>query len=256
MRSEGEFIRAIDCRFPYDDSAAAAALIDEACAISANAAYMVVEELARRPRSARASDSTCLTLLDQVDARFSHPMKDIVLSVARRMVRHEVVPFEECRLIMQEIAAYPGQFHALAVVSCSCEEAGMDAADDLYERICAEWMRSNKAAPASAPGDARGSMPEALARPHGAREVSRTPVVLGVAFVGALISCVALILVWRCFRLGDWGDEHMGEMAAIFGGSTLFGAAAGGFAGYRVAGRRTTASRRVGRAAGGAPLRG
>lgn len=144
MRSEEEFVGAIDCAFPYGNRASALALIEEACSISSNAAFMVVHELARRPGSSRASDSTCLALLDRVDARFSHPVKDLVLEVARRMVRREPVPFEECRAIMQEIAVHPGQFNALAVVYFSCEAAGMEAVDAIYENILAEWERPNR----------------------------------------------------------------------------------------------------------------
>jgi hypothetical protein len=67
MRTEDEFIAAIDCRFPYDDVALAQSLIDEACSISGNAAFMVAHELARPPMSCAAADSRRLELLDYLD---------------------------------------------------------------------------------------------------------------------------------------------------------------------------------------------
>jgi len=49
MRSEREFILAIDCRFPFHDRDAALRAIDEGCAISSNAACVVIDEIVRPP---------------------------------------------------------------------------------------------------------------------------------------------------------------------------------------------------------------
>ncbi|MEO8754096.1 MAG: cation transporter dimerization domain-containing protein [Casimicrobiaceae bacterium] len=46
LRTEDQFIAAIDCCFPYADDLLAGSLIDEACALSANAAFMVAHEMA------------------------------------------------------------------------------------------------------------------------------------------------------------------------------------------------------------------
>ncbi|MBL8755507.1 MAG: hypothetical protein JNK15_19560 [Planctomycetes bacterium] len=64
--------------------------------------------------------------------------------------------------------------------------------------------------------------------------MTKTPVVLSAAFLGAFASFVALIVVWRSFELGDWGDDHMGEMGAIFVGCIGFGALVGGAVGHRL----------------------
>ena len=141
MREEAEFIEAIDCRFPYGDASLAASLIDEACAISSNAAFMVAHELSRRPQSSSAADAVCLTLLDRLDERLIPPLKDSVLAVARRMVRRDSVRFDECKVLMDRIAAYPGEFNALAIVYFSCEDA--EAVDHIYDAIVETWRRSN-----------------------------------------------------------------------------------------------------------------
>lgn len=143
MREEAEFIEAIDCRFPYGDPALAAWLIDEACANSSNAAFMVAHELSRRPRSSSAADAVCLTLLDRLCERRIHPLKDSVLAVARRMVRRDPVRFDECRVLMDRIAAYPGEFNALAIVYFSCEDAEAEAVDHICDAIVEGWRRSN-----------------------------------------------------------------------------------------------------------------
>jgi hypothetical protein len=143
MRTEAQFIEAIDCRFPYADERHALELIDEGCAISANAAYMVVHELARRPHGNKLADSTCLKLLDLVDARFTHPVKDLVLGVARRMVQRERVPLEECAAIMRDVGRHRDQYNALAVVYFACEDDQMETVERLHDDIIAAWRRSN-----------------------------------------------------------------------------------------------------------------
>lgn len=140
MRSEADFISAIDCCFPYEDTARATELIEEACSISADAAFMVVHELARRPCSSKVVDSVCLALLEQLDHRFSHPLKDMVLNVARRMVRRQSLPFEEFTKCMHQVACHRGQYNALAVIYFACnDDYCLAAADELHEAILARW---------------------------------------------------------------------------------------------------------------------
>ena len=155
MRNEADFIEAIDCRFPYGDAALAESLIDEACSISGNAAFMVAHELARRPESSSASDAVCMALLDRLDERLTHPLKDSVLAVARRMVRREPVRFDECKALLSRIAAYPGEFNALAIVCFSCEDA--EAVDHICDAIVEGWRRSDQAQQRQAPRGAGGS---------------------------------------------------------------------------------------------------
>lgn len=139
-RTEEEFLQAIDCRFPYGDTGAAHSLIDEACAISSNAAFMVAHELARPPLSAHVDSATRRMLLDRLGERMTHPLKGPVLDVARRMVRGDSLTAADCCELMARVAAYPGEFNALAVVYCACAPDSTGA-DPSYERIVAEWRR-------------------------------------------------------------------------------------------------------------------
>lgn len=142
MRSEEEFIRAIDCCFPYNDADRATALVDEACEISPNAVFMVVHELARVPRGQNVDDATRFTLLDRLEARFDHPLKLPVFQVARRMMRDEYLSTDDCLELMRTIAVYRHQSNALLIVYFSCEESGMDAANDLCDEIDEQWRRT------------------------------------------------------------------------------------------------------------------
>lgn len=143
MRTEEEFIDAVDCRFPYRQEAQAHRLIAEACAISSNAAFMVVHELARRPQGSPADDSTCLALLERLSDRFEHPLRDAVIGVARRMITGDQLQVQECVELMRAVARHRDQFNALAVVYFSCEDAGMETGDQLRDEIVGVWRRSN-----------------------------------------------------------------------------------------------------------------
>jgi hypothetical protein len=140
MRTLEDFTAAIDCRSPYNDHAAAAALIDEACTISTEAVFMVVHELARLPRSVQTTAANRLALLDRLAAKLEHPLKVAVFDVARRMIRGEELRTAGCPALMRRIEAYPGEgWTALNVVYSACEEAGFDAVDVEYQRILAAF---------------------------------------------------------------------------------------------------------------------
>lgn len=145
MRSEEEFLGAIDGAFPYGDRARAHALIEEACSISSNAAFMVAHELARLPKDVVVEDQWRLGLLERLRERLEHPLKAPILDVAARMVRGDALAFGECRALMGRIADFPGEFNALAVVCCACEDDDAEAADGIYDDVVAGWRRSDMA---------------------------------------------------------------------------------------------------------------
>ena len=142
VRPIAEFLAAIDCRFPYGDRALAHALIDEACAISSDAAFMVAHELARRPASSNATDAVCLDLLSRLHSKLVHPLKPPVLGIARRMVRGESVPFEELCGVMRAIEAHRGEFNALVLVTFACEDGCIEAVKAIHDEVVDGWTRS------------------------------------------------------------------------------------------------------------------
>jgi len=137
-RSEAAFIREIDCRFPYDDEARASRLIEEAGGISANAAFMVVAEVVTPGRSAKVSVDRRLALLDEIERAFDHPLREMVLDVARRVVRGEGFGQAEVVGFLRRVEGHPGQYDALRVVS-SCPVDDFDEIDRIHEEIRARW---------------------------------------------------------------------------------------------------------------------
>jgi hypothetical protein len=135
---EIEFIESIDACFPYDDTRSARVLIEQACAVSANAAFMVAHELARVPGSKRVSPDTLRELLVHLDAHLKHPLKDIVFRVVRTMIRGGRVSDAEVLALMDNIRAYPGQHNALSIVYFAAENGG-DTVDSAFESITRAW---------------------------------------------------------------------------------------------------------------------
>ena len=140
MRTESEFISAIDCCFPYEDTALATSLIEEGCKLSPNAAYMVVFELAQRPSNSTTPDAVCLQLLDVFDDLFTHPLKELVLGIARRMICSEPIGTEECVNAMRRIGSEKGLYNALSIpYFAGYDENDEDKIDRVYDEIIADW---------------------------------------------------------------------------------------------------------------------
>jgi len=80
--TEDEFIKTVDCRFPYDDEVRARELIKLGSAISPNAAFMVLHEICRPPCSSQVVISRVNVLLGEWIVAVRHPLVQEVLPVA------------------------------------------------------------------------------------------------------------------------------------------------------------------------------
>lgn len=140
--TEREFIESIDCCFPYSDGEAAPRLIEVACAMSANAAFMVVYELACPPRHERVTRDVLQALLAQVEARLNHPLKAVVLPIARTRIDGNEITVGDAVVAMRKIAAYVDQYNALAIACMSCDDRDGEA-ERVYEEVVRSWKASS-----------------------------------------------------------------------------------------------------------------
>ncbi|MDX2033712.1 MAG: hypothetical protein SF339_23755 [Blastocatellia bacterium] len=134
--TEEEFIRGIDCAFPYDDRAAAERVIEEGAALSANAAFMALHEICRPSASRRVERELQWELLAAWRARFDHPLAGPVLRAARAIIEGAPLAAAEALEVMRAIESHPGQYNALAIVSFACED---EAVARVCEEILARW---------------------------------------------------------------------------------------------------------------------
>ena len=139
MRTEQEFLEAIDCRFPFADGELATQLIQEGCRLSPNAGFTLVDEIVRPPRGVMASAELRRGLLDSVFAQLLHPLVPVIKPLAERLVAGRDATVEEALAIMRKVAEHPGQYAALSVACCSADDVAgvLDREDGIIRRAWA-----------------------------------------------------------------------------------------------------------------------
>jgi len=139
--TEQAFIDSIDCRFPYTDRDAGRHLVFEACHMSANAAFAVLNELARPGVGADAPVEVrqeLISVLEDTLKRRPHPLAPILVPVARRLVAGDKLSVPEALVCMQAIRSYSGQYAALSLAYMSCDDVAGEA-EALYKEIINSW---------------------------------------------------------------------------------------------------------------------
>jgi hypothetical protein len=121
--TENAFLDEIDCRLPYGDPARCKALVDRGIAISPNAAFAVLHEICRPPRSAQASESLLMQLLDYWRSRFAHPAAFMLGEVAAAMILKRELSVDDVTERIRTLARYPRLYAALAILCSACDDA-------------------------------------------------------------------------------------------------------------------------------------
>jgi hypothetical protein len=135
---EMTFLESIDCQFPYHDHARAIAVVEEACSISPNAAFAVVDEISRLRLDKPISVEFSTTLLALIEQRLSHSLVKPIIRIAQKLVLNQPVSVTESVLVMREVERFPGQYSALSVGYFACDDVD-GIADTEFNRIKAVW---------------------------------------------------------------------------------------------------------------------
>lgn len=138
MEREEDFIDAIDGSFPFDDLQECNRLITEAIQISPKAVFKVVQEICTIEEFQREdiSDAELLSLLNEIKRKFEHPLKDMLLEVATKMVNGIELTSAEVLPKMEQVRKFPNLFPALWILTFSSYDTGVNEAKD---NIYAEW---------------------------------------------------------------------------------------------------------------------
>lgn len=142
-QSDKAFIDKIDCTFPYHDKEACLHLIDEAAALSTNAMFFVIEELCRVRSSEKDKVTTdfLLDLLSKTKSKFHHPLKEIVLDTASKMIKRQELTVDEAISRMESVKGYKGQFSALSIIYFSCDDKE-DKLEAVWDNIILDWKKN------------------------------------------------------------------------------------------------------------------
>jgi hypothetical protein len=141
--SEIKFLDKIDCNFPYLDNSKSQLLIEQASNISYNAIFAVIEEICRIPYSERQSVSTerLLKLLNLTASKLNHPLKEIIVDVANKMINDKQLSVEEAVKKMEIVKNYPGQYSALSILYFSCDDNDK-ILEPIWDKIINEWKNN------------------------------------------------------------------------------------------------------------------
>ena len=140
--NESEFIYQIDCNFPYHDRQEASHLIDLACQLSPNAAFMVAYELRRPPhgKKNKLNQMMLLDMLNELDEKFEHPIKPMIFSICRKLIQGQHVTGAEALIALDHLKDYPDQYNAAAIAYFSCDdEMQMEQVDQQYQSLIQSW---------------------------------------------------------------------------------------------------------------------
>lgn len=142
-QADKAFIDKIDCNFPYHDKEACLRLIDEAASLSTNSMFFVIEELSRIPSydGDKVTTDFLLDLLSKTKSKFNHPLKEMIVDTAAKMIQGQRLTVDEAILRMKSVKNYRGQFAALSILYFSCDDKE-DKLDTVWDAIISDWNKN------------------------------------------------------------------------------------------------------------------
>jgi hypothetical protein len=96
--------------------------IDRGITISPNAAFAVLHEICRPPRSVRISVDRLIQLLEYWRSRFDHPAADMLVEVAISIIHERDLAVQDVMTKIGLLADYPGLYAALSILYFSCDD--------------------------------------------------------------------------------------------------------------------------------------
>ena len=140
--AEDKFMDRIRCNFPYHSKEKSFSLIEEAATISTNAIFAVIEEICRIPASERGNVETSFLheLLSRTVLKLDHPLKNMVVDAASKMIDEQELDVDDVINKMGIIKTYPGQYSALSILYFSCDDKE-EKLDPIWSAILALWHK-------------------------------------------------------------------------------------------------------------------
>jgi hypothetical protein len=136
--SEVEFVERIDCQFPYFSPLRWRRLCAQAPAISPNAAFMVIHEVCRPPRSIKLPSRSAASMLEHLYRRFRHPLRHVVEPAIRAHLSGRQLSESQAASLMRKVGAFPHQYNALAVCYLSATDR-TGKLEHIRHRVVASW---------------------------------------------------------------------------------------------------------------------
>jgi hypothetical protein len=139
--TEPEFIRQIDCDFPYASALKWRKILKSSVSFSANATFMVLHELCRPPKSATSSSSQRKVIRQHLYKYFRHPLKSRLEKIITSQINGKKVSIAVAAKAMRYVASHPNQYNALAICYFSCNDKN-NYIEQLHEGIIEKWRNA------------------------------------------------------------------------------------------------------------------
>lgn len=138
LMSEAEFIQSIDCCFPYAKPLEWRRLSARASRISANAAFMVIHEICRAPRSISVSPQQAQAILGHLRRRFRHPLLPRIEPAIQAYLSGRRLRQSQVERLIRLVSGYRDQYNALALCYFAADDRG-GRLDRSYNKVVANW---------------------------------------------------------------------------------------------------------------------
>ena len=137
---EIDFHSKLNENFPFHDKQKFQELIEEAALISDNSLFIIIEKLidAHDKDNSSKTANTLIELLELVGKSINHPLKELVLKTAYRMIVEVELSDDEAINGMRIVSKYPGQWAALSILYFSCIDV-FGEVEYVWNEIVAQW---------------------------------------------------------------------------------------------------------------------
>ncbi|MDF2436585.1 MAG: hypothetical protein K0Q95_961 [Bacteroidota bacterium] len=135
---EEAFIEKIDGNFPFSDHDACLELMREAVSISPKACFQVIKEIGCIEDFNRESTSEAdlNLLIDAIKDKFEHPMKELVIKAARKLIAKEELSLNETMTGLEELKKYQDLYPVLSIL---CLANYDESLDNQWDEVAAVW---------------------------------------------------------------------------------------------------------------------
>jgi hypothetical protein len=135
---ELEFIDKIEDNFPFENYVESVKLIDDAIKISPNSVYAVIEEICKAADEEGLPEEALINLLKNIDKKFDHPLRKLILETAQNIILQEELSIEETIANMEQVRVHPQQYAALSIIYFSVDDEE-GKLEKVWNSITTEW---------------------------------------------------------------------------------------------------------------------
>jgi len=137
--NESEFISLVDCAFPYGRPTRWRQLSATAPRISSNAAFMVLHEVCRVPRSVPMDQARSEAMISHLRRRFRHPALRVIEPAIRSYLAGTKLRPSTAAALMRKVAVHTGEYNALALCHFIAYDDRNGVLERTYQHITSRW---------------------------------------------------------------------------------------------------------------------